>query len=287
MGSNLQITIDEFAPTFTKLAKNVNIKKVFPNTLLALNMIAINHLVLWRKYAGGVPIPGVPKALSFRGDYAKSIMSDFSRDQLKVIFSKGKWTDEIEKGKPEFDLKPGLLHGKKARMGKKGLYNIIPFRHGTPNSLQSNNPMPPEVYKVMLQKTNQIDRMGGVGTSRIVGKGPGVWQRANGNTEMRLNYAWGFRLPSAMGGAAETKKTSQGDYTWSTGKRTGMVRMDASTKRARSSKYITFRVVSYKSDPASWIIPAKDPVPIRQKVVDTLRAESEKLIKMGMEEDLK
>jgi len=94
-------------------------------------------------------------------------------------------------------------------------------------------------------------------------------------------------LPSAMGGAAETKKTSQGDYTWSTGKRTGMVRMDASTKRARSSKYITFRVVSYKSDPASWIIPAKDPVPIRQKVVDTLRAESEKLIKMGMEEDLK
>jgi hypothetical protein len=129
--------------------------------------------------------------------------------------------------------------------------------------------------------------MGQTGTSRITGKGPGVWQRANGNVDMRLNYAWGFRLPASKGGEQKTKETSQGNYTWKTGKHTGMVRMDASTKKARTSEYITFRVVSYKSDPASWIIPAVDPLPIRQKVVDTLRVESEKLLKLAIEEDLK
>jgi hypothetical protein len=285
--ADLKITVDEFAPGFAKLAKDVNFRTVFPHLLEALNMIALNHVVQWRRFTMGEQIPGVPSVINSRGDYTRSINSDISKDQLKEVYSKGPWTDGIERGHGEIDLKPGMLSGPKARMGKKGPYNIIPFRHGIPSTLKSNNPMPDNIYKYMVKVTNAAEKAGGVGRSRIVGKGPGVWQRVSGAQDLRLNYQWGSRLPSSMGGVPQTKQTSLGDYTWKTGKHSSMVRMEASTKKARSSEYITFRVVSYKSDPASWIVPPKDPIPIRQKVVDVLKDQTQKLLKMAIEEDLK
>lgn len=287
MASDLQITIDDYAPGFIRLAKNLDLKKVFPNTLQALNMIAVNHLVQWRKFTMGEPIPGTPRVINSRGDYTKSINADLSKDQVKEVYSKGPWTDWIEKGHGELDLKPGMLRGPKARMGKNGPYNIIPFRHGIPNSLKSNTPMPQAVYNLILKETKRIEKVGGIGASRIVGKGPETWNRVSGQQDLKLKYQWGYRLPSSMGGTPQTKETSKGNYTWTTGKHTGMVRMDASTKKARTSEYITFRVVSIHSDPASWIVPAVEPLLIRQKVAESLKKESEKLLKIAIEEDLK
>jgi hypothetical protein len=292
MADDLKITCVDFGPQFVNLAKDVPFSRVFPNLLQALNLIAINHAIQWRKFTMGEQIPGAPRVINSRGDYTRSIHADLSKEQLKAVWSNGPWTDQIEKGHPEIDLKPGLLHGPKARMGKNGPYNIVPFRHGIPNSLKSNNPMPQDLYNMMRRETNKLDKIRaatghGTGTSRIVGKGPGVWQRVSGAQDVKNNYQWGFRLPASKGGIPETKQTSQGDYTWKTGKHSGMVRMDTSTKKARSSEYITFRVVSYKSDPASWIVPKQDPIPIREKVVEILKEETQLLLKIAIEEDLK
>lgn len=288
MSKDFEITVDEIAPGFTRLAKNVDLKTAFPNLLKALNLVAIQHVVQWRKFTSGEQIPGAPRVINSRGDYTKSINADLSSDQLKRIYSQGPWTDWVEKGHGEIDLKPGLLRGPKARMGKNGPYNIVSFRHGIPNSLKSNNPMPTNLYKYIIAETKKRDAANpGSGASRITGKGPGTVQRVSGAIDLKRNYQWGFRVPASMGGQAKTKETSRGPYTWTTGKYTGMVRMDASTKRATTSEYRTFRVVSYRSDPSSWIVPPQDPIPIRQKVIEVLREESHKLIKMGIEEDLK
>lgn len=293
MAKDIELTVVDFAPGFAQLAKDVPFSKLFPNLLQALNLIAINHAVQWRKFTMGEQIPGAPRVINSRGDYTRSIQADISKEQLKTVFSQGPWTDQIEKGHGEIDLKPGLLHGPKARMGKNGPYNIVPFRHGIPNSLKSNNPMPQDLYNLIRRETNKADKLraqggqGRPGVSKIVGKGPGVWQRVSGAQDLKNNYEWGYRVPASKRGPIQTKHMSQRGYTWKTGKHTGMVRMDASTKRARTSEYITFRVVSYKSDPASWIVPPQDPIPIRDKVIETLKDETQRLLKIAIEEDLK
>jgi hypothetical protein len=287
MAKNLNITVEDYSPGFTKLASTLDLKKVFPNTLQALNLVAINHLVKWREFTQGAPIPGTPRIINSRGDYTKSINADLNKDQLKEIYSKGPWTDWIEKGHGQIDLKPGMLRGPKARQGKNGAYNIIPFRHGVPNSLKSNNPMPSNVYNYMKKETNRREAAGDIGKSKIVGKGPETINRANGTMDLKLKYQWGSKLPASLGGTPKTKFTTYGSYTWKTGKYTGMVRMDTSTKRKTTSEYLTFRVVSIHSPASSWIVPPMEPLLIRRAVVDSLREETEKILKMAIEEDLK
>jgi len=204
MGENLTVTVEEYIPGILKLSKSIDMKVIFPHLLQALQLIAINHLVKWRQFASGEPIPGCPKPISSRGDYARSINGDFSSDYIKSVYSTGTFTDKIEKGHGEIDLKPGLLAGKKARMGKNGAYNIVPFRHGIPNSLKSNNPMPTSVYQDMLKNTNAIDKAGGVGTSRITGKGATVVRRASGAIDPARSYAWGYRLPASKSAPPES-----------------------------------------------------------------------------------
>ena len=293
MSEDMKITVGDFLPGFAQLVKDAPARQVFPHLLEAMNLIAVNHAIQWRKFTMGESIPGTPRVINSRGDYTKSIHADVSKEQLKTIWSQGPWTEQIEKGHGEIDLKPGLLHGPKARMGKNGPYNIVSFRQGVPNSLKSNNPMPQDLYRMVRKITDKMNKGFSAGTSAkpgsssITGKGPGVWQRVSGKVDLKNNYLWGFRNPEATGGSPQTKKTSVGDYTWKTGKYTGMVRMDASTSRARTSEYRTFRVVSYKSDPASWIVPPMDPLPIREKVVEALRDETQRILKIAIEEDLK
>jgi hypothetical protein len=234
----------------------------------------------------------MPYPVWSRGDYTRSININLTDEQTKSIESQGPWTDWIEQGHGEIDLKPGLLAGEKARQGKNGPYNIVAFRHGTTQAPTEQNPMPINVYNLIRRETNKADaaykagKSNTPGTSRVTGQNVPV-QRASGKVDMGRSYQWGYRLPESQGGQKKVKQTTQGQYQWKTGKRTGMVRMAADTSRARSSSYITFRVVSINSDPASWLVPPKDPNPIRQAVIDSLQEEVQGILKLAMEEDLK
>lgn len=288
--ADLNVTVTDFAPRFAQAIKTAAghnaFAVTFPNTVAALNMLAHKYLIKWRNFTQGEQIPGAPRAIWSRGEYTKSISVDLSDDMVKRIYSTGPWTERIERGHGEIDLKPGLLRGPKSRLGDRGPYNIVAFRHGTTQAPTERNPMPINVYNLIKSQTDKADRAYKQGTSSKPGTSRVTGNVHLGGQRYQRSYRWGYRLPKDQGGPRKTKETSRGDYTWKTGKRTSMVRMDASTSSARSSSYITFRTVSVHSDPASWIVPPLEGIPIRQAVIDALEDETKKILQMAMEEDL-
>jgi len=272
MSSKVELNVSDIVPDFLKMLEKTGSAKAFPNTLGALNAVGDLLVITWRSFASGTPIPGVPRVIKSRGDYSRSIGADLSKPTEKVIYTTSPHHKHIEEGHGQIDLKPGLLSGPKARSGANGMYNIVAFRHGTPGTGSENRPMPLNVYKFM-QKVNQTRQ----DTSRVTANNKGAQpQRA---------YSWGGRHPQTSQGQRSHVK-SLGAYTWKTGAYSGMVRMDTSTSKARHSGYITFRVVSTKSDPASWIVPPIEGIPIREKVLEFNKERIEMMIKAAMEADL-
>lgn len=292
--ANLNVTVTDFTPQIAQALNVVGAQAfgaMFPNTKAAMNMVAHMYHKTWREASMGTQLPGMPYAIHSRGDYTKSIQVDVSDENVKEVAAYGGQTEWIEAGHGEIDLKQGLIHGPKARMGVRGPYNIVAFRHGTPNTLPSNNPMPINVYNLIKKETNKADKAYAAGqsnkpgTSRITGSQTTPSSQKGGKPTVTRSYQWGSSVPESAGGRKETKQTTQGDYQWTTGKYTGMKRMAASTSGAKSSSYITFRVVSIHSDPASWIVPPLAANPIRQAVVDSLEEEVKGILKAAMEED--
>lgn len=292
--ADLSVTVTDFTPQISQTLNVVGAQAfgaMFPNTKAAMNAVAHMYHKAWREASTGVKLPGMPYAIRSRGDYTKSIQVDVSDENVKEISASGSQTEWIESGHGEIDLKPGLIHGPKARQGVRGPYNIVAFRHGTPDSLPSNNPMPVNVYNLIKKETDKADKAyasgqsNKPGTSRITVSQKTPSSQKGGKPTITRSYQWGSSVPESAGGTRETKQTSQGDYQWKTGKHTGMRRMAASTSGAKSSSYITFRVVSIHSDPASWIVPPLPANPIRQAVVDSLEEEVKGILKAAMEED--
>lgn len=291
MPEKFQVVVTDVIPEFAKVMGKIDFKNTFPHTLAALNILAYEYAVKWRGFTQGEPIPGTPRVINSRGDYTRSINVETTAEEVKSVYSQGPWTGWIESGHGEIDLKPGLLSGPKARMGVSGPYNIVAFRHGTPKTLSSNRPMPLNVFNLIKRETDKADQAASrrkatasIGRSLITGRIP--VKRASGKIDQGQTYRWGYRLPSSAGGVRQVKQTSQGEYQWRTGKYTGMVRMQADTSRAKTSTYITFRVVSMKSDPASWIVPSIPAVPIRQAVIDAMKERTIEVLRSAMDMDL-
>ena len=303
---DVHVSIEDFFPKFVDVEEG---KTPLPHLNQALNIIGESVLVQWRKFTQGESMPGTPRVINSRGPYTKSINLIDEDDNRKVVQSEGPWTGWIEKGHGEIDLKPGLLNGPKARMGKKGPYTIISFRQGVPTSIKSNNPMPQNIYNHMIKMTSAINKAyqagesAQPGTSRVTGRFNQTVKNSQGKFETRRSNKtnWGYKLPPEQGGKPETKEVqggkfsfngetyniAKGAYTWKTGKHTGMVRMDTSAGRGKTSEYRTFRVVSFRSDPRSWIVPPEDPLPIREKVVQAVAPKAQEVIRRLLEEDLK
>jgi hypothetical protein len=138
-------------------------------------------------------------------------------------------------------MKQDLPKAPKARKAKDGsLYLIIPFRHGNPKA-RGIQPMSPEVYK--LAKAMSFSYHKGVVGSRV---------SATGHTVPLYGYEWGDRLGAGL--APKAKPWHVTDYYQ------GMYRFrDLGTTKGpkKSAGYITFRTMSQKSDPRSWIRPAQ------------------------------
>jgi len=173
-----------------------------------------------------------------KDNYSSTIDIRMTGPYAALVDSDYKYAEQIETGRPAYDLKRMLQTSSKTRMSKAGKkYLIIPFRHNVKS-------MPKEVAIAAKQ----------LAPSRVTGMGTRI--SATGATVPQAKYAWGGRLKA-------------GSVPQMLRKHAGMVRFDVSTPRAPRSTYLTFRVMSETS--AGWIIPPQPGQNIVKGVVEKLR----------------
>ncbi|KAA0888762.1 hypothetical protein [Oryzomonas rubra] len=241
-----------------------------PNIDAAIIKAAQYVQATWQQAAmGAIQLPGATTPtvnIGLRQLYADNIVlgnqvRGVNSVSQRIIATK-KIAEQLENGCGPWDMKPMLLNGPKARVGKNGRYNIIPFRHGTGSSSAPNNnfkTMPKDIY----QKARQMKA---------------TVQQGN-----RLKY--GGRLTGTETKYAPGKNPTSG-YQHKAGRFEGMVRVEKTYAKAKQSTYLTFRVVSEKSDPGSWIHPGYQAHHIAKGVENFCRSAVEQMIQEAATHDL-
>lgn len=169
---------------------------------------------------------------------------------IGTLVIKGAAVRALEFGSNPFDMKPGLLAGPKARTAKDGdRYNIIRFQHGTGSTASTGTGLTGGAYKPQMptEVKRAAQAAGGKSISPITPWG----QRSSLNIERlaKANKAqWkaavGQRLYRGMG-------LIEKGYTWKSSPFAGLRREGEPGHRS----YATYRAVSDKSGPYSWIHP--------------------------------
>lgn len=167
------------------------------------------------------------RLVTTRNDYILGLNADdslqFPDDFTAVLTLRGKWPNMLESGFGPFDMKdPGFRNSVHAKPRKDGTgwYLTIPFRHRTPGTVGSavgGQAMPADIYA----------------QARVLMAG----QRLTGT---EFNYPPGV---------------SWTGYQHKNGIYEGMVRNVKTYDKATQSTYFTFRRVSDRSDPDSWMHP--------------------------------
>lgn len=159
-----------------------------------------------------------------------------------LVWSDYKYAEQIEEGRPAYDLKKMLLTSNKTRLSKTGKrYLIIPFQHNVKS-------LPKAVYAAAKQ----------LSPSRVVGMTTRI--SATGAVVPQRKYLWGGRL------AGESVPQMQR-------KHAGLVRFDIGTPKSPRSSYLTFRVMSQSS--AGWVIPPQPGQHLVRGIVEALRPQAE------------
>lgn len=185
-----------------------------------------------------------------RHAYADSIGVEFKEGDLQaLVYASFEHASQIEEGRPARDLKAALNTSTKVRMSKNGKkYLIIPFRHNV------------KTFTGIVAKAASA-----MGTSRITGKT--LQDNGMGKQILRNTYQWDKSDVSVKHGRG--KKTQHLSFTGAfpagvvpklkpshvSDRLAGMRRFDGSTSGAKSSVYLTFRVMVEGS--SGWIVPAK------------------------------
>lgn len=203
-------------------------------------------------------------------EYAKTLHVDRTgRMSFRVTADYAK-AQQLEVGIPERDLKRMLQTSTKTRQGKNGKYLIIPMRTNTPGHVAHARDMPKHLYSRMTRKDSAGKDLFAV--SRVLRSGSRV--SATGHVVNKSEYDWGARLPAGLAPKlAPHHKTDPF---------AGMVRMDTSTGKARSSAFLTFRVMSEKSN--GWLIPAKPGLHIMRDLAAELETMAPAFVKSRIEE---
>lgn len=204
-----------------------------------------------------------------RQAYAGSIKWRYTTHTSAVVETTLPLADQIENGRPAKDLKKMLGSSPKVRQGKKGRYLIIPFRHNVPSGDGHSSyakQMPAHIYAAAKQLSPS--KITGTGT-RVSGTGAYDIKTKKLLTVPQHKYAWGESLPAGM--APKMKSHHKTDIY------AGMKRFDTSTGKAKSSAYLTFRVMSEHS--SGWIVPAKPGLHIARAIAQ----EVNKAVEDGIE----
>jgi hypothetical protein len=202
--------------------------------------------------------------------YEKSAYADSIQWKMTGGFSAEIWADyklagEIETGRPARDLKKYLQTSKRTRISKSKhhpgqKYLIIPFRHNTPGQSAHASPMPKLIYNAAKQ----------LAPSSITGQGIRI--SGTGHPVSQSIYNWGGRLPSGM--MPKAKPHHKTDLY------AGMVKMQTSAGKGKSSAYLTFRVMGEWSN--GWIVPAKPGLYLAKDVATNLQPVLESALSKAM-----
>jgi hypothetical protein len=235
-------------PLADKLALVSVIKaQVFPMVNQAVHAIAEATAIEWEKAVRRAKLRGAEKDA-----YIKTISFRMPTDFSAVIESDYKYVQDIETGRPAYDMKKMLDTSRKVRVSKDGArYLIIPFRHNTPGNDASAPAMPKAVYA--QAKMLSMSTITGHGR-RVSGTGAWSLKTQAPDTVRQRSYNWGDRL---MGPGIP--KNQQ-----------GMVRMNTATGAGKkSSTFLTFRVMSEKSH--GWIRAAQPGQNIAKGVAEMMQ----------------
>ena len=242
-----------------------------PNLKAAINQSAQFVQATWQQVVmGTLQVPGaseIKENIGLRRLYADSIILSsqlrHGGNLSQTVVATKKIAEQLEKGTGPWDMKPMLLNGPKARISKKGnRYNIIPFRHGT-----SDNYAPNSNFKTMPKDIYQQAR------------------ELKASVKAGNKIKWGGKLTGTEGQYVPGKNATSG-YQHKNGKYEGMVRIEKTYAAATQSKYLTFRVVSEKSDPQSWWHPGYTAHHIAASVSDFCKPGVEEMLREAAIADL-
>lgn len=244
--------------------------RIFPSLAGAVQRVAEIGVERWQRAVHAAPLWS-----GEREAYMASIRARRISDLEWEVVSDYKFVEDIETGRPPYDLKKMLDTSLKVRVNKKGRrYLIIPMRHNTPGNEAHARPMPEHVY----QQARELapSRITGHGT-RLSGTGAHDVRTKQPARVRTRKYLWGDRLPA--GTTPKLRSHHKTDI------HAGMVRMDNRTPGGkRYSSYMTFRVMT--QDSAGWIIPAKPGLWLARNVADSLRRTAEEEFSAAVQRDV-
>ncbi len=245
-------------------AKDALTHQVAPLVGQAVRAVAQEGVLRWQRAVYKARLWGVEKSayvdsISWRqtGPFSAEIETDY------------RLAREIELGRAQRDLKASLPTAKRARTVKSGShagqkYLIIPFRHNVPTPSGQGAlaaQMPPSIYA--LAKGMRASAMLAPGS-----RNPATRRSATGHVVPQHSYAWGERLPA---GLAPKRSPHHATDIYA-----GMVRMNTSTGKAKSSAYLTFRVMGEWS--SGWIVAPRPGLFLAKGVADDLRGVFDEVI---------
>lgn len=226
----------------------------------------------WRQAASGRTFPGMTRSLNsdvyrlalergqlhFEGNDAVVIVSAPETVQM----GSGRpfnLHSRIEFGGPAYSIRDAWLRGgaRGGRMGRNGQYIIIPFRHGSGESVHFQMNLNPNVKRLAR---------GGAVTERRYQQGmANPWSSAATAHQRHHGPTTALGLGPRYRKSAES--TGRGQYTWARAILAGVKR----TGRAGHTQYVTFRTMSEASDPSAWVVPALPANPVAQSVLTYVR----------------
>ncbi|ENW4943687.1 hypothetical protein ACFLMW_003838 [Salmonella enterica] len=251
-------------------------KQIFPYMHQAVDVVGKQVANRW--------VEAVYKAKLWSGEkdaYAQSISWKMNGDFSGYVEATYKYAKEIEEGRPSRDLKRMLGTSLKVRRTKAGTrFLVIPFRHNLKN-------MPPALAaQAQALTASKVTGMTQRRSGEITGFGmkPAKVQTpflSNPKTHgpMMVNqaqYKWGNRIAAGFFGPNPKGKVDIA---------AGMVRMDTSSGKQKSSAFMTFRIMSEKSQ--GWIVPPQPGQWIARDVIAKIAPEAEKLFQKAMALDVK
>lgn len=262
-------------------------KQIFPYMSQAVDVVGKQVAARWVEAVYGAKLWSEEK-----DKYAQSISWKMTGDFSGYVEATYKYAKEIEEGRPSRDLKRMLGTSLKVRRTKSdSRFLVIPFRHNLanmPTGLQAQ-------AKALSASSVTGSTMRRSGENTGFGMKPAKVQTpflSNPKTHgpmmvKQKQYQWGARIAAGFFGP-NPNKSGMGNGFNPRGKfdtAAGMVRFDTSSGKQKSSSYMTFRVMSEKSN--GWIVPPQPGKWIAKGVVAKIAPETEKLFAKALALDVK